>query len=791
MEKDLREDDSTLTLEVLAGDQANRSETELSFATRRQISDAEYHIDSESILRQQSGQEVRQTQTSRNVSSGYHSYTTELEDGDQSQTMIPLAADCFIEQKCVAGGQCEQGARPKTSTNDSLDENSLEDSSIDSETENADYKDQIIEHYRFLKDNLDADSALDVLVPFFSERDLEDINAIGPRYRKVDKMLQKLLRLPRGSDAFHALKESFETNGNSFINDELQKQVHRTSSRSLSLTTEEKRKKMRKYKTRLMDEIDPQYAHEFFLMRKAITLDDYIDIDDEPTSKQKQQLLEHIDRSLPKCFDVLIEYLLEKQQKETKDATVSRTNCLAFLLSRPWAEETTHTSVRSKTTKKSTFKRHIKRESNQRRPWLRTIKSGAEFKLHIILPDSEVSERVVECLNEAHIKLELNDELILLKSCSIKSSSSGSIVIWFKKFRDQVRNLFETDELAFITNITELIFNHRAVSAIIPRGNVKFDVQLELHKSSEKITVSISERIQCYRQFLIEELDGQKLLAYLRQRSDVSTDEERFIMKQTSRRSRLSAILDIVLRKEPSDLEDFRSYLEKYANSIYELMWPSIEKDTERYVTSMEMDLDQLYLGLVDRMQPSIFLRFDEDFHMPRPLVDELLRNPNKINQAKMILQHVLCQNKTTRRQFVQMLLFYQQLNRGDLQRPQRPLPLVHKRRNTTHIRRTKLPSLHTAPDRLPIQLGKFCLQSSKGVLKTPRYVQVASSSDAGTPLSHLAKSSYGTGHTTNIEIHGHACELKKRGPIRSTHIFSGELDDTSTHVDRWRNARW
>ncbi|WAQ93631.1 hypothetical protein MAR_006102 [Mya arenaria] len=649
---------------ILAGDQANRSETELSFATRRQISDAEYHIDSESILRQQSGQEVRQTQTSRNVSSGYHSYTTELEDG----------------------GQCEQGARPKTSTNDSLDENSLEDSSIDSETENADYKDQIIEHYRFLKDNLDADSALDVLVPFFSERDLEDINAIGPRYRKVDKMLQKLLRLPRGSDAFHALKESFETNGNSFINDELQKQ----------------------YKTRLMDEIDPQYAHEFFLMRKAITLDDYIDIDDEPTSKQKQQLLEHIDRSLPKCFDVLIEYLLEKQQKETKDATVSRTNCLAFLLSRPWAE-------------------------------------GAEFKLHIILPDSEVSERVVECLNEAHIKLELNDELILLKSCSIKSSSSGSIVIWFKKFRDQVRNLFETDELAFITNITELIFNHRAVSAIIPRGNVKFDVQLELHKSSEKITVSISERIQCYRQFLIEELDGQKLLAYLRQRSDVSTDEERFIMKQTSRRSRLSAILDIVLRKEPSDLEDFRSYLEKYANSIYELMWPSIEKDTERYVTSMEMDLDQLYLGLVDRMQPSIFLRFDEDFHMPRPLVDELLRNPNKINQAKMILQHVLCQNKTTRRQFVQMLLFYQQLNRGDLQRPQRPLPLVHKRRNTTHIRRTKLPSLHTAPDRLPIQLGKFCLQSSKGVLKTPRYVQVASSSDAGTPLSHLAKSSYGT----------------------------------------------
>ncbi|WAQ93635.1 hypothetical protein MAR_006106, partial [Mya arenaria] len=316
-------------------------------------------------------------------------------------------------------GDDMEGA-PFDTPKDTSDENSSADNTMDSGTDECDveYRGKIIEHYRFLKDNLDADSALDVLAPFFSERDLEDINAIVPRYRKVDKMLQKLCQLPRGSDAFHALKESFETNGSLFILEELQKQVLYPTSSSLTLTTEEKRQNMRKYNKRLMNEIDPNHAHEFFMMRKAISLDKYAEIEDESTPNRKiKQLLEHIDEKLPECYDVLVAYLSEKQQTKTKD-----------LLSRPWAE-------------------------------------GTNFKLHITLDekkqDLEVSKRVVEALNIARIKLEINDELIPLKSCSIKLSSSGSIEIWFKKFRGQVRTFFKKDQLAFITDIIEMVFDHK------------------------------------------------------------------------------------------------------------------------------------------------------------------------------------------------------------------------------------------------------------------------------------------------------------------------------------------
>ncbi|WAQ93634.1 hypothetical protein MAR_006105, partial [Mya arenaria] len=227
--------------------------------------------------------------------------------------------------------------------------------------------------------------------------------------------------------------------------------------------------------------------------------------------------------------------------------------------------------------------------------------------------------------------------------------------------------------------------------------------------------VSISERIQCYRQFLIEELDGQKLLAHLREKSLVSIDEEHFFLKQTSRRARLSALLDMILGKGTSELEVFRSYLEKYANSIYVLMWQTMDKETERYITSLALDLDQHYPELIDRIEASIFFKFDEDFHMPRFLVDELLRNPNRNDRAKMILQHVQCQNESTRRQFIQMLLFYNQLNRGDLQRPQRLLELVHKKMNITDIRKSKLTRDVSSTDRIHIPLGQFCLQTAKG----------------------------------------------------------------------------
>ncbi|WAQ93632.1 hypothetical protein MAR_006103 [Mya arenaria] len=326
--------------------------------------------------------------------------------------------------------------------------------------------------------------------------------------------------------------------------------------------------------------------------------------------------------------------------------------------------------------------------------------------------NSGKEQSIVDAIEQFDVKLTINDRLLIETKCSLLEAKKGSIVFELKMSKSVFHQLLTKQNLLKLaTSITQIVFTHHEVSALIP--NMTFSVKVQSAQSEEtddERNPDHAKTIYLNKEFLVEEIDVWIFINSLLENGMISSDEKTIICTNSkSRRERTRAMLDILLKKDIGGIDLFLDDLKSKKPYVYAVITGGQNEDMTKIGKSIADNLEDYYNELKRNISPSVFLQSCR--HL-LTLSKSDLQTQNRTRLAQLILQDIIKYASAKNRElFVRIMVYYGQIPETVLEEA--------RQHDVKRIVAKALASTDFHVDRnFPSKLGSFRMRTGTGVFR-------------------------------------------------------------------------